>query len=134
MLLNVIASTLVAASVVHGFLDAGPRTLDPAGHNDSETESAALWPRAPTVGGIGAEFEAPAVKFVSSECNEAQTFYHRKHIIAGRTGKNFVLTADSTGKVGALQAEYILDGKQIKIGTGDAARAAKAAVADFVSP
>jgi hypothetical protein len=131
-----LAPTLLAASLVQGRLHVRADTeyLESYNGTESTPETFGLHSRAPVAGGIGAEFETTIVKFLSSECDEAQTFEHRKHIVAGRTGKNFELTADSNGNKGELQAEYILDGKQIKIGTGDAVQAAKAVVADFVSP
>ena len=45
-----------------------------------------------------------------------------------------MLTGDSlTGAPGVLDAEYILDGTQIKIGSGDAVKAASVVADDLVS-
>lgn len=50
------------------------------------------------------------------------------HSVRGRE-----LTADSTCDPGKLNAEYILDGRKIKVGSGDGAAAGKAWVDDLVS-
>ena len=50
----------------------------------------------------------------------------KKQIIAQRTGTNWELTADSTPDPGKLNAEYTLDGRKIKAGSGDSAAAGKA--------
>lgn len=83
--------------------------------------------------GIGAEFETVEFTFGAINCDQANTFAAKKKIINGRTGTNFMLTADTTSEAGRLQAEYIMDGTKIKVGSGDAARAGAAAAADLVS-
>lgn len=50
-----------------------------------------------------------------------------------RKGTNWKLTADCLGDASVLDAEYILDGRQIKIGAGTAIVAAAAIVDDLVS-
>lgn len=82
--------------------------------------------------GIGAEFESAFFYFTNSSCSRADTDAAKRQVIAGRTGMNFMLTADTTDIVGRINAEYILDGKNIKVGSGDAARAGAAASQDLV--
>lgn len=85
--------------------------------------------------GIGVEFESPAFTLKHDGCSKEDTDDTRKKIIGRRQGKNFMLTADTGASEvgGKVQAEYILDGTQIKVGDGSAAAAAKAAADDLVS-
>ena len=83
--------------------------------------------------GIGAEFETPLFSFDSLGCSPDDTNAARKEIVGGRTGTNWMLTADTGAGQGKLYAEYILNGQNIKVGSGDAARAGAAAAQDFVS-
>ncbi|KAF2112801.1 hypothetical protein BDV96DRAFT_649034 [Lophiotrema nucula] len=78
--------------------------------------------------GIGAEFESPEFALVSAQCSDDDTNDAKRKVIAGRTGTNWELTADSIGKKGKLQAEYIIDGVKVKVGsTEDATNGAKVA-------
>ncbi|KAL8918374.1 MAG: hypothetical protein Q9208_007393 [Pyrenodesmia sp. 3 TL-2023] len=55
-------------------------------------------------------------------------------MVGGRQGKNWKLTADTTlNAAGFLVAEYILDGTQLKLGSGTAAEAAALVGNDFKS-
>ena len=83
--------------------------------------------------GIGVEFESPFFQFQNPACSKADTDAAKKQVIAGHTGMNFELTADTLSDAGKLNAEYILNGRNIKVGSGDAARAGAAAAADIVS-
>jgi hypothetical protein len=87
--------------------------------------------------GIGAEFESPGWQFVSTGCSADDTNAAKRKVIADRTGTNWELTADSIGQPGKLQAEYIIDGVKVKVGsTDDATNGAKVAasfVQDLVS-
>lgn len=83
--------------------------------------------------GIGVEFETPFFQLKNEACSTADTDTAKRQVIAGRRGTNFELTADTLGFAGILNVEYILDGKNIKVGSGDAARAGAAAAADIVS-
>ena len=83
--------------------------------------------------GIGAEFESPLFYFTNRDCSLEDTNAARKQIIAQRTGTNWELTADSTSDPGKVNAEYILNGENIKVGSGDGATAAKAWADDLVS-
>lgn len=88
--------------------------------------------------GIGAEFESPFFYFEHQDCSIEDTNAARKKVIDGRTGKNWQLTADTgaSGSGGKLYAEYILDGRNIKVGrSGDesCAQVAKSAADDLVS-
>ncbi|KAH8645958.1 hypothetical protein BGZ60DRAFT_554916 [Tricladium varicosporioides] len=83
--------------------------------------------------GIGAEFEAPYFRLANAACSKTNTDTAKGQVIAGRTGINFKLTADTIGVAGKLNAEYILDGQNIKVGSGDAAKAAAAVAADIVT-
>jgi hypothetical protein len=64
----------------------------------------------------------------------------KKKLVAGRKQKPekdgdplWMLTADTGAGERKLQAEYILDGQQIKIGSEKAAEVAKEIADDFVS-
>lgn len=85
--------------------------------------------------GIGAEFETPMIRLKNSKCSKADTDNFKKSVIAGRKdpGGLWALTADTTAAAGVLNAEYIMDGKNIKVGSGNAQKAGKEAAADFVS-
>jgi hypothetical protein len=82
--------------------------------------------------GIGAEFESGQFKLKNSDCSLVDSNASKGKVIAGRTGTNFMLTAD-TNEAGALNTEYILNGQSIKVGSGDAAKAGAAAAKDLVS-
>ena len=85
--------------------------------------------------GIGIEFETGAVQFEpKGTCSKADIDKSKGALVDNRQGPNWMLTTDTTISVdGALVAEYILNGKQIKIGSGDAATAASAVANDIVS-
>lgn len=84
--------------------------------------------------GLGAEFESPFFYFVNPDCSVDDTNDARKKVVAGHKGTNWELTADTGASTsgGKLNAEYILDGRNIKVG-GDGAKTAKALVDDLVS-
>lgn len=82
--------------------------------------------------GIGAEFESPAFYFVNQDCNGDDTNAAKRQVVAGRTGPNWILSADTGGGAGKLNAEYILNGQNIKVGSGDGARAGRAIADDLV--
>ena len=90
-------------------------------------------PTADGTAGIGAEFESFAFIFENPQCSPEDTNAARKQIIAERTGLNWELTADTGANPGKLNAEYILDGRNIKVGSGDGAVAGKAWADDLVS-
>jgi hypothetical protein len=82
--------------------------------------------------GIGAEFESVQFTLENAQCSDDNTNAAKRKVIAGRTGTNWELTADSIGKPGKLQAEYIIDGVKVKVGsTEDTTNGAKV-VADLV--
>ena len=83
--------------------------------------------------GLGIEFESVGFFFVKDGCSLTDTNAAKKKIISGRTGRNWELTADTGGGAGQLNAEYILNGRNIKVGDGSAAEAASAAAQDLVS-
>ena len=85
--------------------------------------------------GIGVEFESGQVLFrPSGTCTKAQIDTSKGALVDQRQGTNWMLTTDTTVSVdGRLTAEYILNGKLIKIGSGDAAIAASAVANDIVS-
>ena len=87
--------------------------------------------------GIGVEFETGVIQFASDACaqrNQQDTDDSKGKLVGNRQGPNWELTADSTGEApGNLLAEYILDGKQIKVNSGKAREAAAAVAADLVS-
>ena len=83
--------------------------------------------------GIGVEFETMGVIFESKDCKRSDTDVSKGKMVGGRQGDNWMLTVDTTpSKEGRLTAEYILDGTQIKLGTGNAAEAAAEVANDIV--
>lgn len=93
--------------------------------NDGPTDNLAA--------GIGAEFESQAFYWISPGCSDDDTNAAKKKLVAGRQGKDWMLTADTGSGEAKLQAEYILDGQTIKVGTGQAKIAGEAIAADLVS-
>lgn len=84
--------------------------------------------------GIGVEFEAAKVEFSSPGCSSADTNQAKGKQVGDRRGDNWQLTADTTPtSISTVSAEYILNGKLIKIGTGAASAAAAAVASDIVS-
>jgi hypothetical protein len=84
--------------------------------------------------GIGAEFETIDIQFSNDKCSLEDTFLAKRKTVQGRSGTNFVLSVDTSveqGK-GKLSAEYVLDGRNIKVGDGSAAAAGRAAHDDLV--
>ena len=131
MHLSLYMSILLTAFAVHVPLQ--PR-VDPCEQVVEEIEMVEL--DAPTgdgTAGVGAELDSPYFYFVNQTCSDADTNAAKKQIIAGRTGTNWVLTADTGGGFGKLNSEYILNGQDIKVGSGDAATAGAAIAQDFVS-
>ena len=90
-------------------------------------------PTADGTAGIGAEFESPFFYFVNPDCSNENTNAAKKEVVAGRTGTNWYLSADTGAAPQKLNAEYILDGKNIKVGSGDGEKAGKAIADDLVS-
>jgi hypothetical protein len=86
--------------------------------------------------GIGAEFETINVQFSNNQCSLEDTFLAKRKTVKGHSGLNFVLSVDTSveqGK-GRLSAEYVLDGRNIKVGDHESAAAAgRAAHDDLVS-
>ncbi|KAL8830823.1 MAG: hypothetical protein Q9191_001221 [Dirinaria sp. TL-2023a] len=125
------ASILLTASAAYVPLQ--PR-VDPCVEEVEDTEMAELdGVTADGTAGIGAEFESPFFYFVSPNCNADNTNAAKKEVVAGRTGSNWFLSADTGAGFGKLHAEYILNGKNIKVGTGDGAKAGKAVTDDLIS-
>lgn len=95
--------------------------------------------------GIGAEFESVQFNFKSKNCAAAtpptlkgktvlQVLRDNDGNIIGdqpKTGTNWKLTADTLQQQGRLNAEYILDGTQIKVGSQNDATNAAAVAAAF---
>ncbi|KAL8968708.1 MAG: hypothetical protein Q9183_002334 [Haloplaca sp. 2 TL-2023] len=83
--------------------------------------------------GIGVEFEATQVT-LKTECSAEDTNAAKGKQIDDRGGDNWQLTADTTlDSPGLLTAEYILNGKLIKIGDGAASAAAAAVAEDIIA-
>jgi hypothetical protein len=83
--------------------------------------------------GIGVEFEISQVILSKPECSQSDTDQAKGQVVGNRKGTNWKLTADTTLETaGRLTAEYILDGTQMKIGTGVASAAAAAVSNDIV--
>lgn len=73
------------------------------------------------------------VLFFSAGCSVEDTNQAKGKVAGGREGTNWELTADTSLNIpGRLTAEYILNGKVIKIGDGTASAAAAAASSDLV--
>lgn len=80
--------------------------------------------------GIGAEFEGAFFNLRSQGCSPADTNAAKRKVVGGRTGTNWQLTADDRGEAGRLNAEYIIDGVNVKVGSqDDATNGAKVAAA-----
>lgn len=90
-------------------------------------------PTADGTAGIGAEFEGPFFYFVNPECSDDDTNAAKKETVGGRKGTNWYLSADTGAAPQRLNAEYILDGVNIKVGSGDGEKAGKAVADDLVS-
>jgi hypothetical protein len=84
--------------------------------------------------GIGIEFECGRIELQpeNNGCTEEQMQNAKGHVIGGRTGNNWELTADTTID-NAVDVEYILEGKTIKLGSGDLQKAAEDVASDIVS-
>jgi len=85
--------------------------------------------------GIGAEFETIDIQFTQQGCSLGDTFEAKRKTVKGHSGANFVLSVDTSVEQGAgtVSAEYVLDGRNIKVGDGSASAAGRAAHADLVS-
>ena len=108
------------------------RRADP---NDSCLDEAPTLdgPTSDKLAGIGVEFESSVVVFTKNGCSAADTNQAKGQQVSGRKGDNWQLTADTTQEAaGMLTAEYILNGKTIKIGTGATSAAAAAVSSDIV--
>lgn len=85
--------------------------------------------------GIGVEFETSGIVFKSSDCSQKDTFSSKGKLVDNRRDPGFWnLTADTTfNAAGYLTAEYILDGKNIRIGSGKAQSVAASVAKDLVT-
>lgn len=89
--------------------------------------------------GIGIEFETAMFYFSSPDCPQDTVNNAKKKIVAGRKQEVdegevplWMLTADTGAGERVLQAEYIIDGQQIKLGSGQAETVTQEIVKDFV--
>jgi hypothetical protein len=85
--------------------------------------------------GIGAEFETLQIQFSNDKCSLEHTFQAKHKTVKGCSRRNFVLSVDTSvehGK-GKLSAEYVLDGRNIKVSDGSSAAAGKAVQDNLVS-
>lgn len=90
-------------------------------------------PTSDSSAGIGVEFESSFVKFGRKDCSAADTNQAKGQQVGDRRGDNWQLTADTADEIpGRLTAEYILNGKTIKIGSDTASAAAAAVSSDIV--
>ncbi|KAE8130920.1 hypothetical protein BDV38DRAFT_289176 [Aspergillus pseudotamarii] len=89
-------------------------------------------PTADGSAGIGVELESPFFKFAHPGCSMDNTNAAKKAVVDKRQGTNWLLTADTGVDPGKLNAEFIFDGQKIKVGTGELAKAGKAAADDLV--
>lgn len=95
----------------------------------AETNDAPTGHRLP---GIGVELETASILMISDNCDPDDLIAAKGKIIDGRSGKNWALTADIVSN-DVLDAEYILNGKIIKLNINLAKEAAEAVVKDIVS-
>lgn len=124
-------SILLTASAA--YVPLRPR-VDPCEQEVEENEDVELdGPTSDRTAGIGAEFESPIFYFVNRACSAADTNAAKRAVVAGRTGTNWEMTADTGSDAGMVYAEYILDGRSIKVGSGDGAKAGAAAAQNLVS-
>ena len=91
--------------------------------------------------GIGMEFEAGSLRFksdkLSAKADQGQTDACKFKTVRYKgdsPGTNWGLTADVGPGPGLLNAEYVLNGKLIKLGTGDLKKAAAEVQASLVGP
>lgn len=124
-------SLFLTASAVIVPLQPRANTNDPCAVNPSGVGD--LGPTVDGAAGIGAEFESPAFYFTNPECSPEDTFAAKGKIVNGRTGDQWILSADTGGNEGKLNAEYILNGKKIKVGSGDGAKSGREVANDLVS-
>lgn len=124
-------SILLTASAV--YLPLQPR-VDPCLEDVQDTEMVtADGITADGTAGIGAEFESGFFYFVNTKCSDDDTNAAKGKLVDGRKGTNWYLSADTGAGIQKLNAEYILDGLNIKVGSGDAEKAGKAIADDLVS-
>ncbi|KAF3761199.1 hypothetical protein M406DRAFT_73634 [Cryphonectria parasitica EP155] len=85
--------------------------------------------------GIGAEFETAMFTLVHKGCAAEDSDQLKGAVIGDHKDENsqWALTADTTSKPDQLHAEYIFYGQNIKVGSGDAAKAGAVAAKDFVN-
>lgn len=83
--------------------------------------------------GLGFEFESVMFKFKSDGCSMDHTNEARKNLVANRKGNNWILTADTGDDPGKVNAEYIVDGTQVKVGQNMAGPIGKDIADDLVS-
>lgn len=84
--------------------------------------------------GIGAEFEVAVGFFLESlGCSVLDTDAAKGKVVAGREHDFWYLSADTGHGEGKLAPEDILDGLQIKVGSGDARRYGEEVANDLAS-
>ena len=83
--------------------------------------------------GIGFELETLEIAFMSPTTQKSNTDGLKGQPIDGHTGDLWMLTPDTFGsETNYLDAEYILKGRQISLGSGQAKQAASEVVHDIV--
>ncbi|KAK4690448.1 hypothetical protein P7C71_g6347, partial [Lecanoromycetidae sp. Uapishka_2] len=129
-LLPYILVVLTASAI---YVPLHPR-VDPCEQQVEENEDVELdGPTTAGTAGIGAEFESPFFYFTNLSCSAPDTYKAKGQVINGRTGTNWKLTADTIGSMGGkVNAEYILLGQNIEVGSGDAAKAGAAIAQDLI--
>ncbi|KAJ5201417.1 uncharacterized protein N7498_006080 [Penicillium cinerascens] len=90
-------------------------------------------PTADRTAGLGVEFETGGFYFTSvGNCGKENTFASKNKAISGHQATDWDLTVDTTAEMSnRLDAEYILNGKIIKLGTNQAVQAAKDVASDI---
>lgn len=139
MYISTLSAALLPILLFQSAINALPSELesraDQTGPCSTDNEAPTLdGPTSDKSAGLGIEFESSGVLLSSPRCSLPDTNQAKAKVIGNRKGDKWELTADTTnGIAGQLTAEYILDGKQIKIGDGTASAAAAAVSGDLTS-
>jgi hypothetical protein len=82
--------------------------------------------------GLGMEFESAGIMLVADDCSQQDLVDSTQKVIGNRKGDHWQLTGDTVDG-DFITAEYILDGRAIKLRSGKLAEVAAEADQDFVS-
>ncbi|KAF2795961.1 hypothetical protein K505DRAFT_359715 [Melanomma pulvis-pyrius CBS 109.77] len=135
LLLNSLPSSTVSAELaVRGGCCPGG-TVDDDGNCAANPSDVADEATDDNSAGIGFELETTKIRLEPENragCTNGQLEKAKGHVIGGRTGINWELTGDTTIS-DFVDAEYILNGKTIKLGSGDLRTAAEEVANDITA-